>query len=96
MQYAALIEVDNSRENPDDGRRGLRDELLPVLRALPGHDSSLLLTSYDLGRGVAVVVFDDDASAHALCGGVVVGQTLRPGVVVTRVEVLEVTARSER
>lgn len=30
MQYAAVIEVDNSREDPEAGRRGLREVLVPA------------------------------------------------------------------
>ena len=94
MGYAALIEVDNSAEDPEAGRRGLRDELLPVLQTMPGFESAVLMTAYERGRGVAVVVFDTLEHASALTAGVTVGQPLRPGVSVTRVEVLEVAARS--
>jgi hypothetical protein len=38
--YAAVIEVDNSGENPDEGRIGLREELLPVLSAMPGFNAA--------------------------------------------------------
>ena len=93
MAHAALIEVDNTDEDPDAGRRGLAEELLPVLRSMPGFDDALLLTDYGRGRGVAIVVFDSVAQAAALAAGVAVGQVLRPGVVVTSAEVLEVTAR---
>src|SRR3954471_7731574 len=51
MQYAAVIEVDNGAEDPDEGRRGLREELLPVLKTMPGFVSAALLTAYDQGRG---------------------------------------------
>src|SRR3989442_12330207 len=58
VTYAAVIEVDNTGEDPDEGRRGLREELLPVLKAMPGFVSAALLTAYDQGRGLAVVSFD--------------------------------------
>ncbi len=53
--FAAVIEVDNSGEDPDEGRRGLREELLPVLQTMPGFVAAELLTAYDEGRGLAVV-----------------------------------------
>ena len=92
MDYAALIEVDNSGEDPEAGRRGLRDELLPALRALPGFRSALLLTAYERGRGVGVVVFDSRAAAEAVASGFSAGQQIREGVVVARTDVLEVSA----
>lgn len=92
MQYAAVIEVDNSREDPETGRRGLREELAPALRAMPGFASGLLLTAYEHGRGIAVVVFDSREAAETLAGGVREGSELRDGVVVTRTDVLEVSA----
>src|SRR4051794_1402534 len=92
MSYAALIEVDNSGENPDEGRRGLRDELAPALRQMPGFESALLLTAYERGRGVAVVTFTTAEQADALAAGLVVGQEIRTGVIVVRAEVLEVSA----
>lgn len=92
MRYAALIEVDNSREDPEDGRRGLREELAPALKAMPGFESALLLTAYDHGRGVAVIVFDSEDDARAIASSFVEGQAIRDGVVITRTDVLEVSA----
>jgi len=92
LKYAALIEVDNSREDPEEGRRGLRDELVPALKAMPGFDSALLLTAYDHGRGVAVIVFESEETARAVAAGLAEGEEIRAGVVVTRKDILEVSA----
>jgi hypothetical protein len=92
MQYAALIEVDNSREDPETGRAGLRQELAPALEAMSGFQSALLLTAYEQGRGVAVIVFDSNEAAEQLTSGLPVGQEIRTGVVVTRTDILEVSA----
>lgn len=92
MKYAALIEVDNSREDPEAGRRGLREELAPALRAMPGFDSALLLTAYDHGRGVAVIVFESEDDARTMASSFVEGQEIRDGVVITRKDVFEVSA----
>jgi len=91
MNYAALIEVDNGREDPEEGRMGLRDELLPALMGMPGFVNTLLLTAYECGRGVAVVVFD---SQEELVSSFAEGQEIREGVVITRKDVLEVSASS--
>ena len=87
-----MIEVDNSREDPEAGRRGLKDELAPALRVMPGFVSTVLLTAYERGRGLAVVVFDSQAGAESLVAAFTDGQEIRAGVVVTRREVMEVSA----
>jgi len=94
VQFAAFIGVDNSREDPDRGRIGLREELLPVLRAMPEFDSTLLLTAYERGRGVAVIVFETRGAAESLLGSLEVGQSIREGVTIESLELFEVTARS--
>ena len=92
MKYAALIEVDNSREDPEAGRRGLREELAPALKAMPGFDSALLLTAYEHGRGIAVVVFESEDAARSMASSFADGQEIREGVIITRTDVLEVSA----
>ena len=92
VTYAAVIEVDNTGEDPDEGRRGLREELLPVLKAMPGFVSAALLTAYDQGRGLAVVSFDTAEDAARLASGVTLGQELRVGVTVLSTRVFEVSA----
>lgn len=92
MRYAAVVEVDNSKEDPDAGRQGLREELAPALSAMPGFVSTLLMTAYERGRGLAVVVFDTPEQAQRLATGFSPGQQIRDGVVVLSAEVLEVSA----
>jgi hypothetical protein len=92
VRYAALIEVDNSEEEPATGRRGLREELLPALKALPDFRSTLLLTAYEHGRGVAVIVFGSRDAAESVAASFRPGQQIREGVVITRADVLEVSA----
>ena len=92
MTYAAVIEVDNSQEDPEEGRRGLREELLPVLKTMPGFVSAALLTAYDQGRGFAVVSFESAEHARQLAAGLEVGQQIREGVIVLSTRVFEVSA----
>jgi hypothetical protein len=91
MAHAALIVVDNSTEDPDVGRAGLRDELMPALRAMPGFQAASLLTDYPRGREAALVVFEFREQADALARSVAVGHALRDGVTVISSEVFEVT-----
>ncbi len=92
MQYAAVVEVDNSEEDADLGRKGLRDELAPALKSMPGFVSTVLLTAYERGRGLAVIVFETRDQAEQLARGFAIGQQIREGVVVTATDVLEVSA----
>ena len=92
MNYAALITVDNSDEDPEAGRRGLREELLPAMQMLPGFSSCLFLTAYERGKGVGIVVFESLEQAKNLADSVAVGSTIHPGVTVTASEVMEVSA----
>ena len=92
MQYAAVIEVDNSGEDPETGRRGLKEELAPALKMMPGFVSALLLTAYERGRGIAVVVFDSREAADAVAASFSEGQEIRQGVVITAKDIFEVSA----
>ncbi|HUY86422.1 MAG TPA: hypothetical protein VMU77_04865 [Acidimicrobiales bacterium] len=92
MPFAAVIEVDNSGEDPEEGRRGLREELAPTMSKMPGFQSGLFLTAYERGRGIAVVVFETQQQAGQLAAGLTIGQEIRGGVKVARTDVLEVSA----
>ena len=39
MTTALVVQVDNSGEDPDEGRRRLREELAPIVKQLPGFRS---------------------------------------------------------
>lgn len=92
MQYAALVSVDNSGEDPDEGRRGLREELVPAIRQVPGFISALFMTDYERGAGIGVVVMGTRDQAEQLASGFAVGAEIRAGVRVTASDVFEVSA----
>src|SRR3954452_9340715 len=92
MQYAVVLSVDNGGEDPDEGRRGLREELAPAIRQLPGVVSALFMTAYERGAGVAVVVFETREQAEQLAAGFTLGAEIRSGVRVTASGVFEVSA----
>ena len=90
MAFAAVVEVDNSGEDPDEGRRRLREELAPAVRQLPGVRSLLFLTALERGLGYGVIVFDERAQADQLAAGLAPGSQPREGVTFKRTEVLDV------
>jgi len=92
VPFAAVVEVDNSGEDPDEGRRGLREELAPAMAQLPGFISGVFMTAYERGRGIGVVVLETRDQAEQLSGAIAPGTEIRPGVVVRQSEVLEVSA----
>ena len=90
MAFAVVVEVDNSGEDPTEGRRRLREELAPAVRQLPGFQSLLFLTALERGLGYGVMVFDERAQAEQLAAGLVPGSQPREGVTFKRTEVLAV------
>jgi hypothetical protein len=92
--YAVVVEVDNREEDPEEGRRGLREELAPAMRMLPGFVSATFMTAHERGVGIGVVILQAREDVEHLAMGFVPGAELRPGVRVTRTEVLEVAARA--
>ena len=92
MSFAAVVSVDNSGEDPDEGRRSLREELTPVIRELPGFVSCIFLTDYERRRGLGVVLLETREQATQLAAGLVVGAEIRVGATVIASEVFEVAA----
>jgi hypothetical protein len=90
MAFAVVVEVDNSGEEPDEGRRRLREELTPWVQQLPGFRSLLFMTAFERGFGVGVVVFDERDQAEQAAAGLPVGSSPRDAVTVKRTEVLAV------
>lgn len=94
MKFAVVVRVDNSGEDPDAGRRGLREELAPAMRGVPGFVSGMFLTAYERGDGLGLVVLNTREQAEALVAGFPVGAEIRPGVTVTEAAVMELSAEA--
>ncbi len=92
MQYAVIVEVDNSREDPEKGRRELREDLAPAMKQMPGFVTAIFMTDYEKGRGLAVMVFENRDLADQIASGLTIGNELRNGVIVTSVDVMEAPA----
>ena len=92
MMVGVLVEVDNSGEDRDARIKGLRDELAPAMKQTPGFHSGVFATNDSAGTGLMVVVYETQRQADTIAGRLQVGMTPRPGVTITRVEVIEVVA----
>ena len=90
MAFAVVVEVDNSGEDPKEGRRRLREELAPMVRQFPGFQSLLFLTAFERGLGYGVMTFGERDQAEQLAAGLTPGSQPREGVTLVRTEVLDV------
>ena len=90
MAFAVVVEVDNSGEDPEEGRRRLREELAPMVRQLPGFQSLLFLTALERGLGYGVMIFDERDQAEEVAAALPVRAQPREGVTFKRTEVLDV------
>ena len=92
MLCGVFVEVDNSGEAREDRIRGLREELAPAMKQTPGFHSGVFATNDPAGTGFMVAVYETREQAEAVGGRLQVGMTPRPGVTITRIEVVEVVA----
>jgi len=92
MLYGLFVEVDNSGEPREDRIRGLREELAPAMKQTPGFQSGVFATNDAAGTGFMVAVYETREQAEAVGGRLQVGTSPRPGVSITRIEIVEVVA----
>src|SRR5438093_2105463 len=92
VMFGVLVEVDNSGEDRDARIKGLREELAPAMKQTPGFQSGVFATNDSSGTGLMLVVYETRGQADAIVGRLQVGMSPRPGVTITRVEVIEVVA----
>jgi len=90
MTAAVVVQVDNSGEDPEEGRRRLREELAPAVKQPPGFRALLFMTAFDRGFGVGVMVFDQRDQAEQAAAGLAAGTSPREGVTVRQTDVLTV------
>lgn len=90
--FAVFVEVDNSGEDRESRFTGLREELAPATKLTPGFVSGVFGSNESAGTGLMLVVYDTEEHARAIAHPIEVGSHPRPGVTVTRVEVVEVAA----
>lgn len=89
--HAVLLEVDLSGTEREEGLKNLRGTVVPRVKQVPGFQSGTWLDAV-AGKGLSVVVFEDEANAQAMAATMAVGSSPSPGVTVDRCEVREVVA----
>jgi heme-degrading monooxygenase HmoA len=88
--YAVLIEVDVTGVEREEGIGGLRDRIVPAIRAMPGFVSGTWLTGNENGRGLSLTVWDSGDHARAFAERFSVGASPQAGAAVERCEIREV------
>jgi hypothetical protein len=85
--YAVVETV--SISDYDRARKLLHDEVLPIVREIPGFVTGHWLAPVD-GTGMSVVVFETEAEARALADQMPPGRQINDYVTVLTVEIREV------
>jgi hypothetical protein len=78
--------------DPEAGLRGLREQIVPAIRDLPGFRSGTWLPGNDEGRGLSLTLWDSVASAQHMADTFGIGSSPQASVSIVRCEVREVAA----
>ena len=89
---AVLIEVDVRGVERDAGLTALREQIIPVIKSLPGFQSGTWLTGNEDGKGLSLTLWDSDAKAQTMIDRFGVGSNPAMSASVVRCEVRGVAA----
>jgi len=90
LMHAVLIEVDVGGVGRDEGLKGLRQQIVPAITALPGFHSGTWLTGNESGLGLSLTVWDTKEHAQAMAAMFGPGSSPQAGASVRRCELREV------
>lgn len=90
--YALVVEVEVEAPDRDEALRNLREQVVPAVQAVPGFRSGTWLAPDENRKGMAVILFEDERSAHGAAERTPAGSHPQPGVTVERSVVREVGA----
>jgi hypothetical protein len=90
--HAVLIEIDVSGVDEDEGLKGLREQIVPAITALPGFQSGTWLTGNEHGLGLSLTVWDSQQHAEAMASMFGPGSSPQAGASIRRCEVRVVAA----
>jgi hypothetical protein len=90
--YAVLIEVDVRGIEQEAGLRALREQIVPVVKAMPGFVSGTWLPGNDDDKGLSFTVWDTEANARVMADRFGIGSNPAMSAMVSRCEVRAVAA----
>jgi heme-degrading monooxygenase HmoA len=89
---AVLIELDVAGVDPEAGLRGIREQLVPAISAMPGFQRGTWLTGNEQGLGLSLTLWETDEQANAFAERFRPGAAPQAGAAVRRCEVRDVAA----
>jgi hypothetical protein len=93
MPYAVVVRVNLEGRSIEESERGLHEQVVPMVKQMPGFSRGVWLRSADDTTGMGVVVLDTEANANAMLNGL---EERRPPDTppITSAEVYVVTAEA--
>jgi hypothetical protein len=79
-------------ERPLKGLKGLREQIVPAISALPGYQSGTWPTGNENGLGLSLTVWDSKEQAEAMAAMLGPGPSPQAGASIRRCEIREVAA----
>jgi hypothetical protein len=89
---AVLIEVDVSGVDRDAGLTAMRQQLVPMIRSMPGFRGGTWLTGNDDGLGLSLTLWDTDEEATAFADRFGIGTNPTANAAIKRCEIREIAA----
>jgi hypothetical protein len=90
--HAVLIEVDVGGVDREQGLQGLKEQIVPAIKGLPGFRSGTWLTGNEAGLGLSLTVWDTREHAEAMAETFGPGSSPQANATVRRCEIREVAA----
>lgn len=69
MAHALVTQVDLAGRDPAEAEQLLNEQVIPVVKGLPGFDRGVWLRSADGSTGMGIVVFESEEQATAAEAG---------------------------
>ena len=89
---AVLIEINVQGVDEQAGLDGLRNQLVPAIKTMPGFQSGTWLTGNEHGRGLSLTLWDTDEHAQAFADRFGPGASPQAGAAVERCELRDIGA----
>lgn len=90
--HAAVIEVDVRGVDREQGLKGLREQIVPAVKRMPGFRAGVWLPGDAEGRGFSLTVWDTESQAQAMAARFGAGSNPAAAATVVRCEVRQVVA----
>jgi hypothetical protein len=90
--HVVVIELELDEVDPEEGKKYLREQIIPIMQGLPGFRTGLWLNGQDNGRGMSVTIWDKQDHADKMISMFGSGPDAKPGGKVLRCDVNKISA----